>query len=133
MKTDKQRRLEKQSFLGGLEGEFLTDDMLDLLNVPNNMRGYLVKSVAKGSPGDEAGLRGGNRVVTIDGKQMVVGRHPPLRRRHPRGFRRQHDEDPRSARRAEIRRTDQGDHPAGGESLRADGHCPLGCPDSKWC
>src|SRR5215813_6786751 len=68
--TAKQLLLEKKSFWGGLEGEFLTDDMLDLLNVPNNMRGYLVKSVAKGSPGDEAGLRGGNRVVTIDGKQM---------------------------------------------------------------
>jgi serine protease Do len=73
MKTAKQLLLEKKSFWGGLEGEFLSDDMLDLLNVPNNMRGYLVKSVAKGSPGDEAGLRGGNRVVTIDGKQMVLG------------------------------------------------------------
>src|SRR5499427_1931028 len=67
MNTAKQLLLEKKSFWGGTEGEFLTDDMLDLLNVPNNMRGYLVKSVAKGSPGDEAGLRGGNRVVTIDG------------------------------------------------------------------
>jgi serine protease Do len=47
--------------------------MLDLLNVPNNMKGYLVKSVAKGSPGDEAGLRGGNKVVTIDGQQIVLG------------------------------------------------------------
>jgi S1-C subfamily serine protease len=73
MKTAKQLLLEKKSFWGGTEGEFLTDDMLDLLNVPNNMRGYLVKSVAKGSPGEEAGLRGGNRVVTIDGKQMVLG------------------------------------------------------------
>ena len=73
MKTAKQLLLEKKSFWGGTEGEFLTDDMLDVLNVPNNMRGYLVKSVAKGSPGDEAGLRGGNRVVTIDGKQMVLG------------------------------------------------------------
>jgi serine protease Do len=73
MNTAKQLLLEKKSFWGGLEGEFLSDDMLDLLNVPNNMRGYLVKSVAKGSPGDEAGLRGGNRVVTVDGKQMVLG------------------------------------------------------------
>jgi serine protease Do len=71
MKTAKQLLLEKKSIWGGLEGEFLSDDMLDLLNVPNNMRGYLVKSVAKGSPGDETGLRGGTRVV--DGKQMVLG------------------------------------------------------------
>jgi len=73
MNTAKQLLLEKKSFWGGTEGEFLTDDLLDLLNVPSNMRGYLVKSVAKGSPADEAGLRGGNRVVTIDGKQMVLG------------------------------------------------------------
>ena len=37
------------------------------------MKGYLVKSVAKGSPGEEAGLRGGNKVVTVDGQQMVLG------------------------------------------------------------
>ena len=35
--------------------------------------GYLVKSVAKDSPGDHAGLRGGTRYVTIDGKEMVLG------------------------------------------------------------
>jgi serine protease Do len=73
MKTARQLLLEKRSFYGGLEGQFLSDDLADLLNVPNNMSGYLVKSVAKGSPGDEAGLRGGTRVVTIDGQQVVLG------------------------------------------------------------
>src|SRR5215813_10955581 len=73
MKTAKQLLLEKRSFWSGLEGQMLSDDLADLLNVPNNMSGYLVKSVAKDSPGDWAGLRGGNRVVTIDGKQMVLG------------------------------------------------------------
>ena len=73
MKTAKQLLLEKKSFWGGLEGEFLSDELLDLLNVPNNMRGYLVKSVAKDSPGDQAGLRGGNKVVTIDGQPIVLG------------------------------------------------------------
>jgi len=73
MKTAQQLLLAKRSFWGGLEGQFLSDEMLDLLNVPNNMRGYLVKSVAKGSPGDEAGLQGGTKVVTIDGEQMVLG------------------------------------------------------------
>jgi S1-C subfamily serine protease len=37
------------------------------------MRGYLVKSVAKDSPGDQAGLRGGNKVITIDGQPIVLG------------------------------------------------------------
>ena len=73
MKTARQLLLEKKSFWGGLEGQFLTDDLADLLNVPNNMSGYLVKSVAKGSPGEAAGLRGGTRVVTIDGQPVVLG------------------------------------------------------------
>ena len=73
MKTARQLLLEKKSFWGGLEGQFLSDDLADLLNVPNNMSGYLVKSVAKGSPSDEAGLRGGSKVVTIDGQQVVLG------------------------------------------------------------
>jgi S1-C subfamily serine protease len=73
MKTARQLLLEKKSFWGGLEGQFLSDDLADLLNVPNNLSGYLVKSVAKGSPSDEAGLRGGNKVVTIDGQQVVLG------------------------------------------------------------
>jgi serine protease Do len=73
MKTAQELLLAKKSFWGGLEGEFLSDEMLDLLNVPNNMKGYLVKSVAKGSPGDEAGLQGGTKVVTVDGEQIVLG------------------------------------------------------------
>ncbi|HEY7871075.1 MAG TPA: trypsin-like peptidase domain-containing protein [Methylomirabilota bacterium] len=73
MKTAQELLLKKKSFWGGLEGQFLTDDLADLLNVPNNMSGYLVKSVAKNSPGEDAGLRGGTRVVTIDGQQMVLG------------------------------------------------------------
>jgi S1-C subfamily serine protease len=73
MKTAQALLLQKKSFWGGLEGQFLTDDLADLLNVPNNMSGYLVKSVAKNSPGEDAGLRGGNRVVTIDGQQWVLG------------------------------------------------------------
>jgi S1-C subfamily serine protease len=73
MKTAQELLLAKKSFWGGLEGEFLSDEMLDLLNVPNNMKGYLVKSVAKGSPGAEAGLHGGNKVVTVDGQPIVLG------------------------------------------------------------
>ncbi len=73
MNTARQLLLEKRSFYGGLEGQFLSDDLADLLNVPSGMTGYLVKSVAKGSPGDQAGLRGGTRVVTIDGQPVVLG------------------------------------------------------------
>jgi serine protease Do len=73
LNTAKQLLLEKKSFWSGLEGEFLPDDIADLLNVPNNATGYLVKTVAKGSPGEAMGLRGGNRVVVIDGRDLVLG------------------------------------------------------------
>jgi serine protease Do len=73
MKTAQQLLLEKKSFWGGIDGQFLSDEMLDILNVPNNMKGFLVKSVAKGSPGDEAGLVGGTKVVTVGGEHFVLG------------------------------------------------------------
>jgi len=73
MKTAQELLLAKKSFWGGIDGQFLSDEMLDILNVPNNMRGFLVKSVAKGSPGDVAGFVGGTKVVTIGGEQMVLG------------------------------------------------------------
>ena len=73
MKTAQALLLAKKSFWGGLEGQLLSDDLADLLNVPNNMSGFLIKSVAKGSPGEEVGLRGGTRVATIDGKPVVLG------------------------------------------------------------
>ncbi len=73
MKTAQQLLLEKKSFWGGIDGQFLSDEMLDVLNVPNNMRGFLVKSVAKNSPGDEAGLKGGTMVITVGGEQLVLG------------------------------------------------------------
>jgi S1-C subfamily serine protease len=73
MNTARQLLLEKKSFWGGLEGQFLTEELADLLNVPNNMVGYLVKSVAKDSPGERAGLRGGTTVATIGGQPVVLG------------------------------------------------------------
>jgi serine protease Do len=73
MKTAQQLLLEKKSFWGGIDGQFLSDEMLDILNVPNKMKGFLIKSVAKNSPGDEAGLVGGTKVVTVGGEQFVLG------------------------------------------------------------
>ena len=71
--TAKQLLLEKKSFWGGLEGQFLTDDLADLLNLPPGATGYLIKTVAKGSPADDAGLRGGTTLATIGGQQLVLG------------------------------------------------------------
>ncbi len=71
--TAKQLLLAKKSFWGGTEGQILSDDLADLLNLPAGTTGYLLKSVAKGSPADDAGLRGGTKLATIDGQQMVLG------------------------------------------------------------
>ena len=71
--TAKQLLLAKKSFWGGLEGQILSDELADLLNLPPNSTGFLIKSVAKGSPADEIGLRGGTKFATIDGQQLVLG------------------------------------------------------------
>jgi len=73
LNTAKQLLLEKRSFWSGLEGQFLPDDVADLLNLPANAAGYIVKSVAKGSPGEAMGLRGGTKVVVLDGREFVLG------------------------------------------------------------
>ena len=44
-----------------------------IVKSPPGATGYLVKTVAKGSPGDEMGLRGGDTLATIGGEQIVLG------------------------------------------------------------
>ncbi|PYN69473.1 MAG: trypsin [Candidatus Rokuibacteriota bacterium] len=73
LNTARQLLLEKKSFWSGLEGQFLPDNVADLLNLPANATGYIVKNVAKGSPGEDVGLRGGTRVVVIDGQEFALG------------------------------------------------------------
>ena len=71
--TAKQLLLAQKSFWTGLEGQILTQDLADLLNVPPRLTGYLVKTVAKNSPADGMGLRGGTKTITVDGDPVVVG------------------------------------------------------------
>jgi S1-C subfamily serine protease len=71
--TAKQLLLEQKSFWTGLEGQLLTDDLADLLNLPPRALGYIVKTVAKGSPADVMGIKGGTTTATIDGRELVVG------------------------------------------------------------
>ena len=71
--TAKKLLLEKRSVWGGLEGQMLSDEMADILNLPPGATGYLIKNVAKGSPADEAGMRGGTILATIGGEQIVLG------------------------------------------------------------
>jgi serine protease Do len=71
--TAKKLFLEQRSFWSGLEGQLLTEGQADLFNLPPKSLGYLVKTVAKGSPGEAVGLRGGTKVAVIDGESMIVG------------------------------------------------------------
>jgi serine protease Do len=73
LNTARQLLLEKKSFWSGTEGLFLTDELADLLNVPNRRTGWIIKSVAKGSPADEVGLRGATMTITIAGEQVPLG------------------------------------------------------------
>jgi len=73
LNTARQLLLEKKSFWSGLEGQFLPDNVADLLNLPANATGYIVKNVAKGSPGDDMGLRAGIKIVVIDGQEFALG------------------------------------------------------------
>jgi serine protease Do len=70
--TAKLLLLERPSFWSGLDGRLISGPIAQILNLPQST-GYLVKSVAKGSPADAVGLRGGAVLATIMGEQLVVG------------------------------------------------------------
>jgi S1-C subfamily serine protease len=65
--------LEQKSFWSGTEGLYLTDQLADLLNVPDRQTGWIVKTVAKGSPADLIGLRGATMMVTVAGHDVPLG------------------------------------------------------------
>ena len=71
--TAKKLLLEEQSLWSGLEGRLLSNQLADILNLPPSTLGYLVKSVAKGSPAEAVGIKGGTKLATIDGEPIVVG------------------------------------------------------------
>src|SRR5947208_1885361 len=71
VKTARELLLEKKSIWGGLEGTMLTGELAEIFNVPGGA-GYLVKTVAKDSPGWTAGLLGGDRTAMINGQEIVV-------------------------------------------------------------
>ena len=71
--TARQLLLDKRSVWTGVEGEILTEREADILNCPPGVVGYLVKVVAKGSPTEAMGLRGGDSTATIDGRSLVIG------------------------------------------------------------
>jgi serine protease Do len=71
--TAKKLLLEKRSFWSGLEGQLLTDQQADLLNLPPGATGFIVKTVAKDSPGEQIGLRGATMVVNLGSSEVPLG------------------------------------------------------------
>lgn len=71
--TAKQLLLEKRSFWGGLETFPVNDELADLLNMPARSTGFIVKTVAKDSPGDQIGLRGSRMIARIAGQDVPLG------------------------------------------------------------
>jgi serine protease Do len=70
--TAKDLLLARRSIWSGLEGHTLSGEMAAIFNLPQP-EGFLIKTVAKGSPAEHAGIRGGTKTATIDGQTLVVG------------------------------------------------------------
>ena len=64
--------IDRPLFYLGVEGHIIPESMAQVLNVPQT-GGYLVKTVVRGSLADRLGLRGGDRLATIDGQEVVLG------------------------------------------------------------
>ncbi len=57
----------------GLEGAELNLDLTEAMALPPDTRGALVVSVAQGGPAEQAGLRGSDSTVVVDGTQLAAG------------------------------------------------------------
>ena len=64
--------IERKVFWSALQGILLTGDLAAIFNVPAPA-GFLVKTVAQGSMAWNMGLVGGDRIVTIGGKEIALG------------------------------------------------------------
>jgi S1-C subfamily serine protease len=73
LNTARQLLLEKRSFWSGLEGLTLTDELADLLNLPDRAAGFMIKTIAKGSPADQVGLRPATQLATISRQEVPLG------------------------------------------------------------
>jgi serine protease Do len=62
----------RKVFWGGLLGTLLTGDLAAIFNVPAPA-GFLVKTVAQGSMASNMGLQGGDRIVSVGGKELALG------------------------------------------------------------
>jgi serine protease Do len=72
MNSARKLLVDGKVFWGALQGILLTGDLAAIFNVPAPA-GFLVKTVAQGSMAWNMGLQGGDRIVTIAGKEVALG------------------------------------------------------------
>ena len=72
IKSARKLLVDRKVFWGALQGVLLSGDLPALLNVPAPA-GFLVKTVAQGSMAWNMGLQGGDRLVTISGRDLALG------------------------------------------------------------
>src|SRR2546430_5297245 len=68
IKTAQKLLVERKVFWSALQGILLTGDLAAIFNVPAPA-GFLVKTVAQGALAWNMGLQGGDRIVTIGGRE----------------------------------------------------------------
>ena len=56
----------------GIEGSNITPLIAQTIGLQQSV-GFLIYSIEPGSPAESAGLRGGDRLLTIEGRPVVVG------------------------------------------------------------
>ena len=57
----------------GIQGQSITPELAQALDLPENVLGAYVDQVVPGGPADKGGVRGGERVVTADGVELHKG------------------------------------------------------------
>ena len=57
----------------GISGATLTADVVEHLGLPEASRGVLIVKAIEDGPAEEAGVKGGEEEVTIDGEDVVLG------------------------------------------------------------
>jgi S1-C subfamily serine protease len=57
----------------GIVGHTITPQIAQAMRLSANQRGVLVEKVERGSPAEQAGLRGNDKTVVVDGRRVSVG------------------------------------------------------------
>jgi len=72
IKSAQKLLIERKRFWSAFQGVLLTGELAAMFNVPAPA-GFLVKTVAQGSTAWDMGVQGGDRLVTVGGKEIAVG------------------------------------------------------------